>query len=475
MKPPPTSGNVPGGGFRRSAFMLVAVGVVLVLILGGFLLKRSGKERLEDAAPNPSITTDKMVATDSPRLRRGASLRSEAETEGKETGQEIVARKVIQFSKNRRDLLYAMAKQLKVEVPDDVERFFQAVESGRWEEIDAAHRALLQDEKQLNQPRSAELHQIWRPIQETWGAAREAHNWPSQKLLDYGNAILDSLRPGMVYAGGTDPGCFIATMLNETSDAERHIMLTQNALADNTYLNYLSFQYGDRMAALTEQDSQSAFQQYISDAQKRLQHDQQFPNEPKQIKPGEDVRLDENGAVKVSGQIAVMAINEKLFQMLMGKNPDVSFAMEESFPFSSLYGTAAPLGPVMEMRVEDGQLSFTAERAAQSVDYWRAAVQSLVSDPDIPQASDARKAYAKLISSQAGLLQDHKFTAQAEQAFRLATEVCPSSPEAVYRLINLLTTQGRTAEALPVAENAVRAAPDQPQFKSLLAQLRTAR
>ena len=128
------------------------------------------------------------------------------------TAEEIVARKLIQFGKNRRELVHALAKRAKVDVPEDVERFFRAVEGGRWEEIDAAHKALLLGQD-LNLPRSADLHQIWRPIQETWGAAREAHNWPAQKLLDYGEAVLGSLRPGMIYAGPVlhDGRLYVAT------------------------------------------------------------------------------------------------------------------------------------------------------------------------------------------------------------------------------------------------------------------------
>src|SRR5436190_23197844 len=104
----------------------------------------------------------------------------------------------------------------------------------------------------------------------------------------------------MIYIGGTDPGCFIPTFLNETSEGERHITLTQNALADGTYLDYLNFLYGGQMNTLTEDDSQRAFQNYLADAQKRLQHDQQFPDEPKQLRPGEDVRSTD-GRLQVSG------------------------------------------------------------------------------------------------------------------------------------------------------------------------------
>jgi hypothetical protein len=88
------------------------------------------------------------------------------------------------------------------------------------------------------------------------------------------------------------------------------------------------------MTTLTKEDSQRAFQDYITDAQKRFQHDQQFPDEPRQLRPGEDVRVTDN-RTQVSGQVAVMAINEKLFQTLMQNNPGVSFATEQSFPFPS--------------------------------------------------------------------------------------------------------------------------------------------
>jgi tetratricopeptide (TPR) repeat protein len=441
---------------------------MFVVILIGKLFKNKTLAPSAAASPIGTWTASMAVASRAhDPVRVGGASQSSAAFAGQQTPQEIVAGKVMKFGKNRREVARAMAKRLNVKVPDEVERFFDAVEGGRWDEIDAAHKALLEDDKQLNQPKSAELHEFWRPIQETWGAAREAQNWPAQRLLDYGNVILDSLRPGMIYAGGTDPGCFIPTMMNETGDADKHIVLTQNALADGTYLKYLDVLYGDQMATLTQDDSQRAFQDYIADAQKRLEHDQQFPNEPKQLKPGEDVKV-VDGKVHVSGQISVMAINEKLFQMLMDKNPNASFAMEESFPFKSMYGTASPLGPIIEMGPPQQQIGLINDtQADQSVDYWQTAAQQLLSDPDTPQGSDARKAYSKLITSQAGLLVDHGRTAEAEQEFRVALQLTPESPEAVFRYVNLLMSQNRVADALPVVENAIKAAPDNDQLKGL--------
>jgi hypothetical protein len=360
------------------------------------------------------------------------------------TAEEIVASKLRQFAKSRRELVHGLAKRLGVEVPDEVARFFEAAEAGRYEELTAIYKSLLLG-GDLTTPRSAELHKIWRPIQETWGSAREAHNWPAQALLDYGQAVLGSLQPGMIYVGGTDPGCFIPTFLNATSDGEQHITLTQNALADGTYLDYLSFLYGDQITTLTQDDSQRIFQEYVADAQKRLEHDHQFPNEPKQVRSGENIRM-EDGKPQVSGQIAVMAINEELLQLLLQNNPEFSFAMEESFSLPSTYAGAVALGPIMQLRAADQQDASTADNAAQSVSYWRDLAQRLSTDPDGLNEYVAH-AYAHMAQAQGNLFASQNLNEPAEQAYRTASTLWPNSAEVLGNLTKLLANEGRGAEA----------------------------
>ncbi len=368
-----------------------------------------------------------------PRGRSGTAL----------TPEEVVASKVTRFAQDRLRITHAMAERFKVSVAPDVERFFQAVAAGRWEELNADFEALKQRRESGN---GEDLGVLWGPILETLLIAECGHNWPAQKLLDYGEATLGALRPGMVYVGGTDPGRGIPTLLNETSDAERHIVITQNALADGSYLQYVNFLYGDRMTTLTPEESQSAFQDYMADAQQRLAHDQQFPDEPKQIRPGEDIQMVDN-RVQVSGQVAVMAINENLLQAIMAKNPDLSFALEESFPLKSTYPNAMPLGSLMELGVQDVQNSFTRETAAQAVNYWRDTAQQVLSDAEAPADSADRLAYSKMATAQATLLADHQYSAEAEQAYRVAMQISPANPEAVYGLGQLLATTGRSDEA----------------------------
>jgi tetratricopeptide (TPR) repeat protein len=393
---------------------------------------------------------------------RNQPARRQSSFESAPNAEEIVATKLSEFARDRLALTQAMARKFKVDAPPELEQFFAAAEAGRWDDVKTLFGAL-RERRSTNES----LNKLWGPILETYGTAEIAHDWPAQKLLDYGQAVLGSLREGMVYSGGTDPGRFIPTLLNETGDGEHHIVVTQNALADNSYREYFDFLYHDRLGTLSEVDSQRAFSEYMADAQKRLAHDQQFPDEPKQVRPGEDIRVID-GRVQVSGQVAVMAINEKLFQMLMDKNPDLSFAMEESFPFQSMYSAAVPLGPIMELRAPSSQEAYSAEAASQAVDYWRTA-QQIIGDSEAD--SDVRMAYAKMASAQAGLLADHNLNAEADQAYRVATEICPSSPEAVFRYVNLLLTQNRLPDAVQVAQRALMAAPDNLQFHSLVENL----
>ena len=423
-------------------------------------------------APNgPSEAVASGEGSDTFAARRTAESRvanrTQQETNGSPvaTAEEIVANKLAKFGRSRRDLLHALASRHGIEVPDTVEQFFDAIEANRWEEADALFKSLRASDNDSANPRDPKLGRIWRTVQETWGAAREVNTWPTRELLTYGNAVLDSLRPGMIYVGGTDPGAFIPTMFNATSEGEQHIAFTQNALANGDYLKYLSDLYGDRLVTLTSDDGERAFEAYQVDAQKRYLHDQQFPDEPKQLRPGEDVRI-VDGKVQVSGQIAVMTINEKLFQMLMEKNPHMSFAMEASFPFASTYANATPLGPIMELRVTDEQNALSPERATQTIDYWRAAADRLSIGPEATDSLYPRFAYAKMVSEQATLLIDRGYAAEGEQALRLANQIGPGSPEAFYRLINLLVSQGRANDALVAAEATYLSLPSVDRMKT---------
>lgn len=438
---------------------ILAVGCVVVIFVGLFHPGESGDYSPADAAP--TVAKVASVST-KPSSASAPVFAHDPVLPFPHTVEEIVAGKLSQFAKSRRELAHALARRHNVEVPEDVERFFAAVESGKWEDIEATFSKIDGGDSSAGASpnRSPALLHLWPAIIDAFGAAEQVHEWPAQKLLDYGNAVLDSLRPGMVYVGGTDNGRWIPELLNDTSEGERHIVITQNGLADSTYLDYVRLQYDDRMGNLSDDDSQRAFKEYVADAEKRLKHDQEHPEEPKQIRPGENIRI-EDGKTQVSGRVAVMSINESLLQSLIAKNPDLSFAIQESIPLKGTYAEAMPLGPLMELHAEDGQTAFNAERAAQTLDYWRNTAQQILSDPVSADSTVALKSYSHDAVATANLLAAHNFISEAEEAYRTAARLWPGNPESIGGLAEILGRSGRDEEARQLLNDFVRKYPDQ--------------
>src|SRR6266567_6202332 len=456
----PNDARMPGSSNHASRWAWIIVsGCLLITFIAVVLPRRKIASPDRAGATNASAANGRFerAARISSAHRR---LNSAAESEPAKTAEEIVAGKLAQFARSRRELVQVLARRSGVEVSDDVNRFFDAVEAGNWEEIQARYKMINggDDSAGHGAGRPPGVNEFWCAIVDAYGVADQVHEWPAQKLLDYGHAVLDSLRPGMVYVGGTDNGRWVPELLNDTSEGERHIVVTQNGLADGKYLEYLNVLYGDRLATLTQDDSQRAFQDYMADAQKRLQHDQQFPDEPKQIRPGEDI-ASVDGHVQVSGMVAVMAINEKILQTLMQKNPDLSFALQESQPFKGTYADAIPLGPLMELRAPDVQNAFTPETAAQSVDYWRTTTQNVLSDLEADASPYALKSYSHDANSAANLLAAHDYTAEAEQAYRLSSQLWPGNPLAAGGLAAILARTGHADEARQLLDDFARSYP----------------
>jgi len=454
-------------------WLVLGTSIAVLAIMAGFvfLLRQTpGDLGVQPNVNAPAATSPETLSTNAPR-RFGTAFPTRAEATAASSPEQIVAARVNRFAASRRKVMRDYAEELKVAVPAEYEKFFDFAEAGNWAELHALFLDL-KERRQHGEMDSTEQARLWSALFETHGVAEIAHGWPAQELLDYGHSVLGALRPGMIYLGGTDAGRFIPTLLNETDGGERHVIFTQNALADATYLQYAEFLYRDQLNVLTPQDSEKAFSSYMEDAAKRFRHDQDFPHEQKQLRPGEDVRWNDN-RVQVSGQVAVMAINERLVQALMDKNPNASFAMEESFPFNSAYAQATPLGPLLELRAAEVAGGISAERASMSAEYWRSTTQELLAQGVEALSSDTRDAYSKMLSAQAGLLAAQQHGAEAEQIFRLATNLTPSHPEPVFRLVELLMGQQRVGDAIEIVQRATGSESEaKPSFEALLAHLR---
>jgi tetratricopeptide (TPR) repeat protein len=242
------------------------------------------------------------------------------------------------------------------------------------------------------------------------------------------------------------------------------------------------------------EDSQECFNEYILDAQRRLQHDTQNPNEPPQLKGGEDVHID-NGRVQVAGQVAVMSINGLLTKVMFDKNPLHEFYVEESFPLDWMYPYLTPFGVIMKINrhqlpeltqdIVDKDHAFWSEYSRRMIGNWitydtsvkqicdwaedvylRHDFSHFTGDRAFIRDDDAQKAFSKLRSSIGSSIylwrarranpkypaEQARVTKEAEFALKQAFAYCPYSPEAVFHLMELLLTQNRIDDALAILQ-----------------------
>jgi tetratricopeptide (TPR) repeat protein len=266
------------------------------------------------------------------------------------------------------------------------------------------------------------------------------------------------------------------------------------------------------MISASNDDSQRCFKEYLDDAQKRLDHDRRLPNEPRQIRPGEDVRIVDN-RVTVSGQVAVMAINALLTKVMFDKNPDREFYVEESFPLEWMYPYLTPYGVIMKINrnplpelsqeIVDRDHAFWSEYSTRLIGNWitydttvsnicdfanqiyvrKEKPATFKGDWAFIRDGDGQKAFSKLRSSIAGVYnyrigaartpQDQqRMFKEAEFAFKQAYAFCPYSPEALFRWVNLLITTGRVDDALLIASTSQKLDPFNGQIENLIYELK---
>jgi tetratricopeptide (TPR) repeat protein len=265
----------------------------------------------------------------------------------------------------------------------------------------------------------------------------------------------------------------------------------------------------------TPDDLTKCFNEYMADAQRRYQHDVQFPNEPKQIRPGENLALDEkSGRLSISGQIAVMSINGLLTKVIFDHNPKNEFFVEESFPLDWMYPYQTPYGIIMKINREPLK-ELTEDIVRRDHEFWTQYSQRLIGnwitydtpikdiaawveqvylrrnfrgftgDRAFVRDDQAQKSFSKLRSSIAGVYNwrwmqakpgtpDYqRMMKEADFAFRQAFAFCPYSPEAVFRYTNMLLTQQRFDDAYVIASTCLKLDPYNDSVKGLVINLET--
>ena len=420
---------------------------------------------------------------------------------------------IVKFIQDKEAHARLLAKKLDLKVSPDVWAFFRTAQTGTIPAITNAFERLKKRASQYEGSRDDPTvgTPAWQTVIEVILAVEAFEEGNPKYSLAFGKGVINSIPPGSIYFGGTDPGRGLVTALSKShAKADPFFTITQNALADGRYLEYIREMYGDKIRTPTTNDSQRAFSEYLDDAQKRLDHDRRFPNEPRQIRPGEDVRVVDN-RVQVSGQVAVMAINALLVKIIFDANTDREFYIEESFPLDWMYPHLSPYGLIFKLNREPlAELSeevvkkdreFWARQQTEMIGGWLTPdtpvadvcvfarktfagneFSGFKGDRDFVEQRYANKLYSKLRSSIGGVYnwratqskspeERKRMLAEADFAFRQAFALCPYSPEAIFRYANLLLSADRVEDAFNVAATAQLLDPDNSQLEALVSEL----
>jgi tetratricopeptide (TPR) repeat protein len=266
--------------------------------------------------------------------------------------------------------------------------------------------------------------------------------WFGHDMFTPPYGIYPQMTRDAILFGGTDPGRFCPTYMifcesfiphkdqpveDQKFDRRDVYIITQNALADGTYLQYIRSEYfrsaekdppffselfkyvvgvpfGPEIAnnGLVTSIANGLydvldvpFTKFGASVEKRRRAEGVYP--PKeiytpspedlnqcfqdytddvqrrsalgQLKQGEDLHQDGSGHVQVSGQVAVMMINGLLCKVIFDHNPTNEFFVEESFPLDWMYPYETPFGVIMKIN-RDPLPELTPDIFKKDHDFW---------------------------------------------------------------------------------------------------------
>ncbi|MBI4025645.1 MAG: DUF2723 domain-containing protein [Verrucomicrobia bacterium] len=329
-----------------------------------------------------------------------------------------------------------------------------------------------------------------------------AMNWADSEMRGhdfgwrYGHDMLKDLNRDAVVYGGTDPGRFVPTYMifvesfqpnqwkrDPAFDRRDLYIITQNALADQTYMNYIRDHYDVNRPVMNRW-----YHKLLGRDKLYPKEPLRLPNEPEfteifnqvvqasQGKPDSGVTFQKDASGKVikasvQGLAGVFAINGAVARWIFEANKAKhSFYVEESYPIPWMYPYLEPAGLIMKLNKEPLK-ALDPRVVARDMTYWNGLGNELLSNPFFCRDIVARKSFSKLRSSLGGLYAWRGMRHEAEKALQQSLEFYPASGEARSRLIDLYASKNRFADAMRVGEAWLECDPFNPAPRDVMESL----
>jgi tetratricopeptide (TPR) repeat protein len=333
------------------------------------------------------------------------------------------------------------------------------------------------------------------PLWSNFDDGNQANHWFGYQ---FGHDVMAPMDRNAVYYGGSDFGRFVPTFMafvesqqnprwkrDPSFDRRDVFVITQNALCDSYYTQYIRQQYDPRFRPVPKpspsgqsrgyDQSKTDFlgdERYFSPFEEWLGRDTEYPQSsvlclsPDELnecwseylaRPEVIARIKSKEAARNgirAGSNDVFEVNgiaaEKIFQKNKASH---TFYVEQSVPMQWAYPYMLPSGLIFKL--SPNKLSaLPPEVVAADHAYWDAYAAELLADPNFRIDDDATLTFGKLAFFHADLYSWRHLKSDEEYFLKLALKLSPQLQDAVVRLQEIYLDQQRFDEALALLKQA---------------------
>jgi tetratricopeptide (TPR) repeat protein len=332
------------------------------------------------------------------------------------------------------------------------------------------------------------------PLWSNFDDGNQANHWFGYQ---FGHDVMQPMDRNAVYYGGSDFGRFVPTYMafvesqqparwkrDPSFDRRDVTVITQNALCDSYYSQYIRQQYDPRFrpkaenytpeekALVDDKTKWLGTEKTYTPFEKWLGHSTAYPTIPvtclspdelsecwkeylarpdvsARIRAGE---VGSNGVRPGSGD--VFEINAIAAEKIFQKNKAAhTFYLEQSTPMAWTYPYMLPDGLIFKLSPEK-LTALPAAVIAADYKFWNDYAARLLADPTFRIDDDATITFGELAYNHADLYRSRNLAKDEEYFLKLAVRLSPQLPEAILRLNDVYIYQQRYDEAIALMRQA---------------------